>query len=792
MKRTFLNLILVALLVCSSLPTSLSAADAPKKMAPLKPTLDGLDIRGVQRGITNQVKLTGKDLDALTAAKAYTAGVNVTLLAEPKATKTSAWVNIAVPIETKRGPLEISVGNATGESAKLKLFIDSLPQAKETTNTMQVLSTLPIAAWGELTPQGDKDTYEFTAKAGQKLVLELNTKSIGSGIVSPRLKLLDAHGLTIATAQPLTATEDAFLIFPVVHSGTYHVEIDDATLGMAKDQFYRLSVGELPFVTQAYPFTIGVGLATTVQLHGVNLGDRKTATVTAKMEGETDLNLPDDLRSRLPLKVLAENWPTVLEQEPNNSPGEAQAVTVPVAINGLLQAVGKGQQTDVDLYRFEAKAGEQLMLETLAAKRDSLADTKLEVLYPDGRRVERVLLQATRDSYNKSVRTVDPNMVEVRTEHWEEMELNQYLYMAGEVGKLYRWPFGPDSGFQLYFRNEKRVTYFDTTAASHALYEPFYIVEPHPPGTKLVANGLPSFTLYYENDDEGMRDAGSDSRILFKAPQTGSYLVRVSDSRGINSELHQYRLAIRPAKPDFHVRVEGVNPSVPPGNGRAFTVELDRLDGFDGEVKVETANLPPGFFASSPLVIQAGHFSAEGTLYALPDAKAPMGSSTTNSQITASALINGQTVTHDVNNFGTIKLGDAPKFTLTLIPTNSNFVTIGTQVIPEIVISPGESMSAMIKVQRNGETNIISFDMDNLPHGVLVDNVGLNGVQVRAGEDEREIFLIAFKWVPETDRLCQIVVKSARATAGSQGLQTSFPVMLKVRQKKPSVTASAR
>jgi hypothetical protein len=344
----------------------------------------------------------------------------------------------------------------------------------------------------------------------------------------------------------------------------------------------------------------------------------------------------------------------------------------------------------------------------------------------------------------------------------------------------------------LYFRNDKRVTYFDTTAASHALYEPFYIVEPHPPGTKLIANGLPAFTLYYENDDEGMRDAGSDSRILFKVPQTGSYQVRVSDSRNMNSELHQYRLAIRPAKPDFRVRVEGVNPSVPPGNGRAFTVELDRLDGFDGEVKVETANLPPGFFASSPLVIQAGHFSAEGTLYALPDAKAPMGSSTTNSLITASALINGQTVTHEVNNFGTIKLGDAPKFTLTLIPTNSNFVTIGTQVIPEIVISPGESVGAMIKVQRNGETNIISLDMDNLPHGVIVDNVGLNGVQVRAGEDEREIFLTSFKWVPETDRLCQIVVKSARATAGSQGLQTSFPVLLKVRHKKPPVTASAR
>ena len=40
--------------------------------------------------------------------------------------------------------------------------------------------------------------------------------------------------------------------------------------------------------------------------------------------------------------------------------------------------------------------------------------------------------------------------------------------------------------------------------------------EPHPPGTKLVPNGLPVFKVYYANDDDGERKLGSDSHLLMQ------------------------------------------------------------------------------------------------------------------------------------------------------------------------------------------------------------------------------------------------------------------------------------
>jgi hypothetical protein len=57
---------------------------------------------------------------------------------------------------------------------------------------------------------------------------------------------------------------------------------------------------------------------------------------------------------------------------------------------------------------------------------------------------------------------------------------------------------------------------------------------------------------------------------------------------------------------------------------------------------------------------------------------------------------------------------------------------------------------------------------------VIVADIGLNGVLIPKGESEREIFLTAAKWVPETDRLCYAVEQQV-------GRQTSRPVLLRVR-----------
>ena len=230
---------------------------------------------------------------------------------------------------------------------------------------------------------------------------------------------------------------------------------------------------------------------------------------------------------------------TVDELEPNDALVQTQTISLPVTVNGKFASAG-----DVDLYRFDAKAGHVWILETNAARKNSQADTKIEVLNLDGKPVQRLVLQAVRETYNE-FRPIDSNGPDMRLKNWEEMDLNQFLYIGGEVLKTFRMPQGPDSGMQMYANGGKRIDYFDTSATVHALDEVCYIVEPYPVGTKLIDNGLPVFPLNYENDDDGERKLGNDSRLRFTVPADGSYLVKVTDTRGFGGDKHEYALTIR-------------------------------------------------------------------------------------------------------------------------------------------------------------------------------------------------------------------------------------------------------
>ncbi|MBI1315031.1 hypothetical protein GC176_27385 [bacterium] len=490
-----------------------------------------------------------------------------------------------------------------------------------------------------------------------------------------------------------------------------------------------------------------------------------------------------------PVSITNADWTTLTEAEPNNSPDKAATVSLPAKLSGVIftaaksDAAANSAEPDVDLYRFTAKAGQKWVFEVKAARDKSPLDSRLEVLDAEGNPIPRVLLQAVRDSYI-TFRGINSETRDCRVHNWEEMDLNQYLYMNGEVAKLWLWPRGPDSGFQFYPQRGNRVTYFDTTATSHPLQEPCYIVEPHAPGSKLTSNGLPVFTLYYENDDDSERELGSDSRLNFTAPADGEYLLRVSDVRSFQGEDFKYEVTARPAQPDFSVRVDGANPSVNVGSGKEFRVIVDRKDGFDGEIRVTVDGLPPGFEVSTPLIIEAGQNVAYGTINAAPDAAAPTADNAKTSKLTATATINGQDVTHDAGSLGEIKLAEAPKVLVAIGPDSPD----GADVEPPkfsadnplvLTIAPGETITARVHIQRNGDfKGRIGFEAieHNLPHGIIVDNIGLSGLLIVEGTSERQFFLTAAPWVPEQSRLFFLRSKE-------EGGQTSWPILLHVRKK---------
>ncbi|HZM05572.1 MAG TPA: c-type cytochrome domain-containing protein [Candidatus Saccharimonadales bacterium] len=766
-----------------SLPFVAAMAEAPAE----KPSIARLQPRGMQRGTDLTLKVIGGNLLSLTNVKSSNPKLAVSLSKTAKATSTEAWIDVKAAPDLPRGLYDISVINANGESGPGKIYIGHLPHVFEAENnpprTLRMV-TLPMSYWGDLNPGGDVDELEFHAQAGQSLVFDLSAKSIGSK-AQAQLSLLDAHG-EILSSEGEFEGGDPLLAYTITSNGLYRIRIAETTEEGSPDYFYRLTMGELPQVISIFPPSVQTNREAEVQLIGYNLTGKDKIKISPMKAGELEVPLNSDTyRARRAFKVLVTDGPELVEAEPNDTPGEATPIPVPSTVSGRIFAEGKAAP-DVDLYRFEAKAGQKLIIETDAARRGSPIDTKIEVLYADGRPVPRLQLQAVRDSAI-NFRAITSSQNEVRIDNWEEMELNQYLYMQGEVCKLFRMPQGPDSGFQFYTVAGQRRDYFDSSGTDHALDEPCYIVEPHPPGEKLQPNGLPVFPLYYANDDDGDRQLGVDSRLHFTAPSAGSYLIRVTDNRGRGGARFFYRLIVREPHPDFVVTLNGADQTLNPGTGREFTLTANRTDAFDEDIQVDITNIRARFSISTPVVIQAGHSEAKGTLNCDTNAVTLTAQIVSKIKITASAMVGEKKVEKPVNSFAKIAVGAASKLLVACEPYNAaatNFVLRSVSETPlEITVAPGQIVPAWIKVSRHGYNDLITFTADNLPHGVIVDNIGLNGVLIPKDENRRQIFLRAAKWVPDTDRL--FYVKAAQ-----EGGPTSLPVLLHVRRPVPTQTAS--
>ncbi len=761
------------------------------KSAPLpKPELVRTEPRGFQRGAAAKLKLIGKHLSGLTSLEWQDARIKGELISA-SGSSDAAWIQVTASEGLPRGFYELSVKGPGGQSDKLKVYVDDLPQALASRESEEpvVLGALPRTFWGSFDKLGHTDTLKFSAKAGETIVFDVAAKSIGSK-ANVVLDVLDSSGRELRGEIGREEISEPALAVRIPMDGEYSARLHDLTLSASESHFYRVSIGQFPFVTGFFPLSVKSGGATEIELAGFNLASNSKLQVAPAQPGELPLPLNlEQFRAARDFKVMAGELPESLESEPNDSPGLANSMPAPGSMNGRLwrASAGSADEPDIDCFKFESKAGQNWIIETAAGQRGSPADTKVEILYPNGQPVEQVVLQAIRDS-NVTFRGIDSNSADCRVENWQEMDLNEFLYLQGEIVKIFRMPQGPDSGFVFYTSGGKRRAYFDTTATAHALDELCYIVQPHPPGANIRPNGLPLFPIYFANDDSGDREIGADSRIHFTAPKAGTYVIRVSDSRGFGGPLFCYRLVAREAKPDFKVALKEPSPAVNRGSGRSFAVEAKRIDGFEGEIRIEILGLPAGLVVSTPLVIQAGHTEAKGTLFASMEAKAPAKEEIEKIKLTASAVVDGKPVRHDVNGFSEIKVLDPPPVLVRLDPGES--ISPDSQAVAAgnsprtITIAPGQTVPAWLRVQRIGYDDLLTFTVENLPHGIIVDNIGLNGVLIPKGESERQIFITAEKWVPETERYCFAVENQA-------GRQTSRPVLLKV-QARAAVAQTAK
>jgi hypothetical protein len=237
---------------------------------------------------------------------------------------------------------------------------------------------------------GQADRYRFQARRGQELMMVASARELMPyladavpGWFQAVLTLYDAEGHEVAYNDDYRFHPDPVIHFAVPKDGEYTVEIKDALYRGREDFVYRISIGELPFITSAFPLGGPAGAKTDVELTGWNLPEHHIVMDTRdKAQGIYPLvaRREEIISNTLPFQV--DSLPEVPEKEANHTQATAQRVALPVIVNGRIRRPGEW-----DVFRFEGHAGQTVVAEVYARRLESPLDSVLRLTDATGRQL---------------------------------------------------------------------------------------------------------------------------------------------------------------------------------------------------------------------------------------------------------------------------------------------------------------------------------------------------------------------------------------------------------------------
>jgi hypothetical protein len=742
--------------------------------------LDGRNLSGANDVIFDVPGITGKVTQITNIPEKITgprAGVDLGAQV-PLGKKQTAQLEITMEKDVEPGLHWFRIQTPLGTSNMSVIDVGALPEVNKNPKAPEVSAPeptevkLPATVIGSLAAPGDTDRYQFEGTAGEELVFQVRASELGSDLKSV-LVLRGATGEIVAAAGENDNNPDAVLTCKLPGEGQYTLSIADREHGGGMDHYYRLNAGSLPYVTGVFPLGVQAGKEEKVAVRGVNLGGVQETTVTPPKRADGWTTTPLEIKTAASvslnkIKLAVGNEPEILEREPNSAPTEAQSITLPVTINGHIDGGAKaGGPPDEDFFRFHATQGEQLTIAIEAARLGSSADSLIEVLDAQGNPIQR----ATVRCLNQTTTTLadrDSRSQGVRLTSTSGLREGDYLMIGDELDQVAYIPDQPDFDAILKGVNGLRVAYLGTSPDVHAVNTTVYNAQILPPDANFPPNGLPVFHLTWRNDDGGP-GWGADSRLDFVAPKDADYILHLKDVRGLEGADFAYRLTVGDENPDFQLRASPENPNIPKGGAIPVTISANRIQGYVGPIDVEVQGLPRGVTAGSA-TIPAGQDSTVVVLTAAADA--PVDSRPAAIKIVGHATVNGHPLEREANQGEPLQLAS-------VIPPPDVVVSTASR---EISLEPGKEITVTLNITRqNGFKGRVPCNVENLPPGVRVVNVGLNGVLVTESQTSRTFTIRAEDWAQPITQAIYVV---AQVESNSTTRHSSPPLILKVSRVK--------
>jgi hypothetical protein len=312
------------------------------------------------------------------------------------------FIEVSAAPGAEPGERELRIRTPTGLSNPMVFRVGQLPELSRKpmiTSSYQVLGkeelalrkrpadevedriTLPCTLNGQIA-SGEVNRYRFVARKGQRLVITTRARQLipyiadaVPGWFQPVLVLHDANGKEVAYDDDYRFKPDPTILCEIPRDGEYVLGIYDSIYRGREDFVYRISIGELPFVTSIFP--IGARAGTTVKIKATGWNLNSTEMTPPAPDAGPGIHLLTARRKELVsnrVPFALDTLPECLEKEFNNTVKQAQRVTLPIIVNGHIDA-----PNDWDVFQFTGHTGETVIAEVDARRLNSPLDSLLKL-----------------------------------------------------------------------------------------------------------------------------------------------------------------------------------------------------------------------------------------------------------------------------------------------------------------------------------------------------------------------------------------------------------------------------
>ncbi|MFO1092360.1 MAG: PPC domain-containing protein [Planctomycetaceae bacterium] len=304
----------------------------------------------------------------------------------------SATFRVTAPAENSLGIHGIRVVTPGGVSS-LKLFVvDDLPSVAEAAGNNAPETAQAVAVPCAIDGQVDnlsRDYFKFDVASGQKISFEILARRLGSPL-DPSLYLYRADGREVHFVDDTAGlSSDCQFAYTFADAGSYIIEVRDIQFAGGGNHLYRLRIGDFPCVNTPVPMAVQRGSTTAISFAGSSVEDAAPATLAVPADGKASwMNVATKRAGGVSsafAAVKVSDAPEFLEQEPNDSPEQANGIAIGTSVNGRLDKTG-----DIDRFAFDAKAGQRFDFAGISRQSGAPSDLMLRIYDPAGKQVAAV------------------------------------------------------------------------------------------------------------------------------------------------------------------------------------------------------------------------------------------------------------------------------------------------------------------------------------------------------------------------------------------------------------------